>query len=383
MFYRMVRMKTTLPIAIGCLLLAGAVMFGSCAQDAVFYTIQYDKELNKNPVIPGGPTKIVELDNALYVGSNHIYRYAASSWGLLPDPPGGKKILDLAVTDSYLYALVMTGSDLSDSMLCRLKNTDINSGSWEAVNKNSYSRIQSIYGAGDTLFAGAYPGVLLYVDDTPPGGPVFKEIRRGGMLKAAAFNSKYYVSLMGEGILTGDKPADLENATPLTASSGNPGNFLGLIEIGGELIAVSGDGWIWRIDNTGAVVETKNYGTLFNGALAKWKDPVDSGKTVDLLLLGRAVSGGSSLTTYYYGYYELPTGTDGKLNLTAAFLQTPGYPLSGVPSSVSRYDTYYNTLGTHAVTSLYQAPWDKALFASTQKDGLWSCRGNTREWDVE
>jgi hypothetical protein len=368
---------------IGALLTAGTVLFASCAQDAIFYTIQYDKNLNKDPAIPGGPTKIVEIGDTLYIGSNRIYRYAKpaesgeeSSWTRLPVQAGGKKILDLAGTDTYLYALIMKDSSLSDSELVRLPVSGGDSWeTWETLDKSGHANIQSIYGAGDTLFAGTNSGgnYVLYIADASES--LARVPNASGILKAAAKHSDgtYYISLDGRGILKAASPLELSNENILTYGSESPNNFLGLINIEDEVIAVSGGGWIWRIGGNGLVIG-KKYDAGLNGILAKWKDPVDSGKNVDLLLLGR--SGNN------YGYSELPTGPDGKLNVDAA-LQRPGQPHSGVPTSVSKYETYYNTLGTHAVNSLYQAPWDAILFASTQKDGLWSCRGDPKEWDVE
>jgi hypothetical protein len=377
---------------IGALLAAGMALLASCAQDAVFYTIQYDKLLKKDAVIPGGPTKIVEIGNALYVGSNVIYRYAESTapgeesrWRRLPNQPGGKKIMHLAGTGMYLYALIEKDAALSTAELFRLKDPNTDGGSWEPVNKSGYSKIQSIFGAGDTLFARTNSGgeYVLYIEDTA-GSPVLTRADNvSGPLNAAAKHKDgtYYVSLEGKGILKAVSPQDLSNEVLLQYNGESPGSFLSFIEIEEELIAVSGDGWLWRIGDNGDV-NGKKYDVRLNGALAKWKNPViDSGKAVDLLLLGRQAPGGSSTATYH-GYYELPTDEAGKISGDLS-LQTPGQPQSGVPTSVSKYDTYYNTLGTHAVTSLYQAPWDTVLFASTQQSGLWSCRGDPVEWDIE
>ncbi|MDR0760300.1 MAG: hypothetical protein LBF74_09360, partial [Treponema sp.] len=101
-----------------------------------------------------------------------------------------------------------------------------------------------------------------------------------------------------------------------------------------------------------------------------------------------AVPGGNSVSTYYYGYSELPITFSSETSTTPVLgerLQEPGLPVSGASASASNNDTYYNTLGTHPVISLYQAPWDHVLFASTQQDGLWSCRqgDDPKEWNVE
>ncbi|MDR0388188.1 MAG: hypothetical protein LBH57_09160 [Treponema sp.] len=394
----MIRIKTSTPF--WALLLAGGILLASCSQDAIFYTIQYDKVLNKNAAVPGSPGKIISLgsdpDNALYTGSNAIYRYknpgsGAASWIRLPAQPGGKRIMDLAGTeagpDSYLYALVMQGVNLSESGLYRKPNpnNDANAGPWESVDKAGGGAIQSLIGAGDTLFAGVYGGSLWYV--TGRGGTLAQASGISGILKAAAFYAgRYYVALEGTGILSADSPADLGAGDPLSHGGNTPGNFVGLVEAGNSLIAVSGGGLIWRIDNSGAVVESKQFNVSCNGAVAKWKDP-GSGNDTDLLLLGRAVAGGSSVTTYYYGYSELPVTVTagGTTPVLGAVLQEPGLPMENAFTSVSNNNSYYNTLGTHAVISLYQAPWDNVLFAATQQDGLWSCRsrGDPKEWNVE
>jgi hypothetical protein len=397
----MIRTKKTTPFW-GLLLAAVSILLSSCAQDAVFYTIQYDKVLNKNAAVPGSPGKIVKVkdsDDALYTGSNAVYRYknpgaagGAASWQRLPDQPGGKRIMDLAGTDSYLYALVMQGVNLSESGLYRKKNPhDDDTEPWEGIANPTGFPIQSLHGAGDTLFAGARAGngnyVLLYVNETSltqiPGV--------SGILKAAAQHSgKYYAALEGTGLLAANTAAGLQNASPLSHNGEAPGNFAGLVEVGGHLIAVSSGGLIWQIDNNGVVTFSKDFETSLNGVVAKWKEPdpnIGSGNEKDLLLLGRAVSGGNSTATYYYGYSELPVTFPSGAPVLGTALQDPGVPGENASTSVSNNNSYYNTLGTHPVVSLYQAPWDGILFASTQQDGLWSCRpgpgGDPKEWNVE
>jgi hypothetical protein len=388
--FRMIRMKILTPV--WSLLLAGGIFFSSCAQDAIFYTIQYDKALNKNPAIPGGPTRIVEHGDALYVGSNAVYAYTkgGSNWTLFSVPPG-KRVLNLARTDEYLYALTMNGSALSDARIYRMRMNSAPSLQWDAVSKpGGYSKIQSIHGAGDTLFAGAYEGsALLYIKDDAPTPALTVIPGVSGMLQAAARSGTnyYYVSIAGSGLL---KSTDTTNPAILPVMPNFSGNFLGLISFKFKgtdyLAAVSGGGLVRITDGDGNIKAEKNYDTRLNGTLAVWKNPdqtIDSGSETDLLLLGRGVPGGSSTTSYEYGYRELVIEDDGSGGVTLGSLQTPGSQTAAY-TSASRYDTYYNTLGTHAVTSIYQAPWDKALFASTQQNGLWSCRlSGNKEWDVE
>jgi hypothetical protein len=390
------------------LLLAGGIAFSACSQDAVFSAIQYDKLLNKDPAVPGSPGRIIKLgadpdDAALFTGSNAVYRYKkdAASWNRMPEQPGGTRIMALAGTEDadtgsyYLYALVMQGAKLSESGLYRKKNPHNEDGTWKSVDKAGGSSIQSIHGAGDTLFAGVYDGGGSLWSVTGEGGSLEQVPGNFGILKAAAYYSdtdKYYVAIEGKGLLAAKNPADLgtpaagplsyDNSTPNT-----PTDFVGLIEAGDSLIAVSHSGLIWRIGPGGTVAASKKFDASFNGALALWKDP-DSANKTDLLLLGRAVPGGSSITTYYYGYSELPLILADATPTPDIYkdLQAPGLSNTPASTSASNNNSYYNTLGTHPVISLYQAPWgDKVLFATTQQDGLWSCkeRDDPKEWNVE
>ncbi|MDR2741999.1 MAG: hypothetical protein LBB98_07560, partial [Treponema sp.] len=212
----MIRIKITMSF-LG-LLLAGGILLSSCSQDDIFYTIQYDKVLNKDAAIPGSPGRIIELGDALYTGSNAVYEYKkpeidgeAASWQQLPAQPGGKRILDLTGTGTYLYALVMQGVHLSDSGLYRKNPKE--DGEWKWVANLTGYPIQSLWGAGDVLFAGARAGngnyVLLYVNDLIEGTPILSQVSDvSGMLKAAAkVGNSYYVAIEGKGLVDLANPA--------------------------------------------------------------------------------------------------------------------------------------------------------------------------------
>lgn len=383
------------------LLLAGSLVLSSCSQDAVFYSIQYDKKENKNPAVPGSPGTIVKLGDALYVGSNAVYRYekpdpnaegGAARWRRLPDQPGGRKLLNLTGTDQYLYARVDDDGNNNPMKGGIYRKDPRTTGGWQLVDKSGFD-IQSIYGAGDTLFAGARIGKndyrLLYAADQG-GSPVLREVPNvSGILKAAAYlpdSGTYYAALEGTGLLAAQEPNGLGAAVPLSHDTSTPNNFTGLLAVGGSLIAVSSDGLIWRIDGNGAVAEARKFNALFNGALAVWQDPTS--EKPDLLLLGRAVSGGGNALTSDYGYMELPFAYSSSASLTPELsdkLQDPGLPQENAFTSISRYDSYYNTLERNPVSGLFQAPWDHVLFASTLTKGLWSCRQgeDPKEWNVE
>jgi hypothetical protein len=138
-----------------------------------------------------------------------------------------------------------------------------------------------------------------------------------------------------------------------------------------------------------------SYGTL-TGALGFTKAALykDSGKTnrsykdwvngkassppPDLLLVG--VTGDE---TYEYGYFEIVIN-DNKLSNSHA----PGSEYAALGTSISCDNgTYEATLETKPINSIMQAPDTDAgtgepiIFASTQKDGVYSYRGG--QWNAE
>jgi hypothetical protein len=406
----MIPMKTTPHLfrMAGSLGLFLALLGGlSSCSDPIFYQIQYEKELNKDPTVPGGLTRIVQFNGALYTASGWLYRYddAVKKWTRLPasQQPDGKKILDLAVAGDSLYALVSRGAAVEDTRLYRFKAGDTE---WKTIiaNNTGYTALQSLQGAaGDPskalLFVGASKDsgtqrAVLYVQDTE-----LKVVREtpsptgsGGMLQGAAyFAPNYYLSIAGLGILAAASPEALGAASPL-GDSAAAGTFTGFIPVGTHLIALTRNGTIWKIQGDTSLAASKAHSesdtVVFTGALALWTDPEDP--TVQILLVGR----NTTTSTYYtYGYYELAMDSGGELDIET--LLVPGKDSLGrdishedstrKTSSVAKNETYASSIGTHAVTSLLQAPStiDTAmpLFAATQQNGLWSCRA--KEWDIE
>ncbi|MDR1597031.1 MAG: hypothetical protein LBR99_04930, partial [Treponema sp.] len=65
------KVKLLAPLVLIPLLFAA---FG-CAQDSIFYNIS-NEVAPTDPLIVGGPTKIVEANEKLYVANGNIYEYA-------------------------------------------------------------------------------------------------------------------------------------------------------------------------------------------------------------------------------------------------------------------------------------------------------------------
>ncbi|GHV87975.1 hypothetical protein AGMMS50267_03350 [Spirochaetia bacterium] len=357
-------------VVIATLLIIASFSLYSCKQDAIFYHIESGIKL-KEATVKGTPTRIVEFNHTLYVGSDAIYEYdgAAHRWNSTGNPLEGKKVLGLAATTTRLYALIDAGTDLSSVALYR---KSVGAG-WELIHTGA---LNAMYGAGDILFTG-YGNTVSYIDDTQTALSSSSALSgKGNLLGAVKFGGDYFISTQS-GVFyasAGDIGAgtvfQIEETTTDAANPTTPlaGNFTGLIVIpdpaGDYLVMIASNGTLCKI--TGASpyspVDTPNKWAKafgFNGAVALWEGKV-GGADVRYLLLGRSD---------YYGYLEL--GLDFAVDTPL----TPGITIGNV-------DQYNSSLATHPVTSIHQAIDDETengttyrpIFAVTSLDGLWSCR---------
>jgi hypothetical protein len=358
----------------------GILLFGllvmTCKQSAIFYDISQE-EAPTVPRIMGGPSKIVHFKNALYVASGDIQRYKANSWENVESPPGGK-VKDLAATDTYLYALNITGADLNSSALYRSSD----GATWEGVEKDKiYVYLQGIYGTEDVLFAGARNGdgnnALFY----ETGGKLVLlkgGLDRGGEIRGAAKSGgAYYLATTGQGIWAGTLP----DIGAVTVPS-DIGNVTGISRVGSAILAVTSNGQILKIPGTAANVIYESSTINFTGAMGIYEDP-DNTKD-PLLLLG--IQTGSSV--YTYGYREIVL-TGGEINDSPDLL-IPGEGDENRLSTLRDRNTpkYNASLGKHSLTSILQAPQgvdtNMTLFAVTTKAGLWSYRDRSNwQWNAE
>lgn len=338
-------------------MLLGGLLFCSCNQDPIFYGISLEVE-PVDPRIVGMPTHIAAVGSSLYVASKfgpaiHCYE-GASGWKELPKRPGGP-ILELAAAGTTLYAL--TGEPGST----RVSAWDDASGEWREI-PSDYGNIQSIYGAGQRLFAGAMINTDTFAMLYDSGGSLERLSGGRGFLQGAVFDgSDYY--LAGTGLYT-----FVEGSVPslnlVEGSEGLP--IAGLITLTDKTIAgVSGQS-LFSFTAAGNFTQ-HDMGVSFTGALALWGKEAED-KT--LLLLG--IQGSSTSTTHGYRELLLNKGSLGDMSL-----KIPG---NHTESSISNFDKYNSSLGKHPVLVLSQAP-DGVLFAGTTKNGLWSYRNE--QWNAE
>jgi hypothetical protein len=350
----------------------------SCNQDPIFDEISNEVE-PKDPLIMGGPTNLVEFNGFVYVASGYLYRYHGSTWwSIVPSPPN---IRALAVSGSYLYA--QSGTGLGSAVY---RSQD--GSTWEVMaNGTEYVDIQTVFavddGASGKVFVGARHPVTGYVailiaDGMAAADAGFTKVKenlpQGGELRGAAYlGGDYYLLTTNLGVYRGTGIPTLQAATALPSSSfGGLVNFNGLKTVGSSVIAVSNAGYIW-VQPPGSDPSLKYPfpGVGYTGAMAFW-GPSGPTPPAARLLLGTINGDGS------YGYREmlLDNGELGNL-----FPVSPG--VAG--GSVYNNPQYESSLGRRVVNGIIQVSpgIDPAmpLFASTQKDGLWSYRLGV--WNAE
>ena len=315
-------------------------------------------------------------------GTIFYYSIAGGSpaWGRISLPQG--TLGELATDGNDLYALVFPSGEPLNASAVRRYN--LSSNSWDAnYSLNGYS-IQSLYGTGNKIFAGAqhysnYQNFgILYLDFSLNS---FTVVKYGtSLLKGAALGSDgIYLATAGDGLL-------LFNESSLTTSQvGNSAGviFTGLTNLAGTLIAVTGDGAIYY-NGPGGFSQVST-GVSYTGAMCVWQDRKNQWRP-SLLLLG--VRGSSST----HGYQEMILN-----NGTPTFsFKTPG---DGTPTSVANKAKYEASIRTHPVESILQLAdfssggpihyrdftddpeWEPPIFASTSMNGLWSYRNG--EWNAE
>lgn len=377
-------------------------LFLSCNQDSIFFAI-YNEPPPKDPFIAGTPTNLAYVDDGvnkkIYAGtrmSKKIYSYENGGWNRgairLPGALG-----ELASAGGRLYALVFPGGEPTKSSVIYCYN----SGSWTPIDNpfaGSYS-IQSLYGAGDKIFAGVQSKsnyqsyAILCSDVTAAPGSSLIELSTGqtSILKGAAAGtgSTTYYLVAGREILESDGTTA---SNVFTAPNGNAA-MNGIIHTGVSFVAVSNNGdergSFYVYDGTNWSV--RDSGVAFTGGLCVWKryapiDPANPSTDPDpwkpaLLLMGIRGQG----TSKNQGYRELDLAPDGDANSSWS-LKTPG---DGSPTSVGDRNKYAASLGIRPVESIFQVPpsmqpgstAEPLIFASTSQSGIWSYRGGV--WNAE
>jgi hypothetical protein len=422
----------------------GFLALVSCNQGPIFHTISTET-MPLPPLISGSPTNMVLFNRVVHpnpddlaetkevpvlcVASGSLYWYGKTDYGegessvwksgeySIPQPGG--KIIAIAASGDYLYALCLTGHNVNTD----LKRIKKDSNEWKPVAlEGGYSLIQSIHadpdpGSPGRLFAGARQNsgtrevyAVLYLDSPDTETPVLKILKpETSILSGAVYRGgSHYLITNGGGVFRVTE-TDLAADKVVTLSDGSesaPNNnryFMGVIKLKDAdetIIAVErghstqperergafykmNDDTFERMMNTGGeAIATGRYAT---GALALWEDPLDD--TKKLLIAG--IQGGlfnTTTTSYTYGYVEFDLDQS-----TGALIDDSPRHDQGRLISVLDNDRYTATIGKHSLNHLFQTPKNvdpqMTFFASTQIAGLWSYRNREKDggwqWNAE
>jgi hypothetical protein len=372
-----------------------------CAQDSIFYNIS-NEVAPTDPLIVGGPTKIIRTEEKLYVANGNIYEYdlAGNGTWVGSTKPGGK-VQDLAVVSGSggdtLYALSVTGTGLDFGVWEWDKADDV----WNPIGiaGNDYTVIQSIFGGGDKLFAGLSrsndTGGNDYAIYYKEGDKLLLLYKDTAILSGAGkIGNDYYLATRGSGIYKASFGTSLSVVPLVTKSSTYIAGFLQRPDL---IIAATTDGYILCGTSAGFTSPTTSLGVTFTGAIELTvaydysKTPPAPVPDKELLLLG--IKGGYSSS--YHGYVEVDFVTS-----TLTVGNSARIPGNEDPTSIAATKNYNSTLRKYPVTSIVSLPQiskstaanapenasDPIMFASTPKDGVYSYRNRSDggwQWNHE
>jgi hypothetical protein len=348
--------------------LTSAFLFVTC-DDPVFYNISQEEKLLE-PKIQGSPTNFAVLNGDMYVASGqYLYKYNGTDpahsdrglWKETLNPEG--RIFEIAVANNYLYVLF----EKSGKGVLRT----FNGISWGELPESAEYNIRSIHSINDILFIGAGEKIdslcILYYDYD---GNELRKIRDTGsnLLNGAAYaDGTYYLSTKDlVYTASGDiYSSDLNSASPLYYNK----PFLGIINFNENTIyAIDQDGNLYNIfPNISKITDMGNYSAT--GALSIWTN--ENGQ--QLFLAGRKDIMSASITSgYTYGYLELHGNSFSEPGLNSISTVNNG-----------ENGKYMSTIGKYPVNHIIQSPninGQRILFASTQKNGVWSYRERSGGW---
>lgn len=386
-----------------------ALTFILCScNDPVFYAISLEVK-PVEPQIGGVPTNFVIYDGRMYVAAgNNLYVYNKDTeqnktfWSKEAQPGGN--ILQIAATGDYLYALCST--DQNNDGKTVIKMFDKANSSWSQISGilNNIDKINNIFATNDILFITArvsstYYNVfytILYIsNDTPDTVNELiipnTDMNDTGEINGVAFNGEsYFLSAKDRGVY---KINDISEGALLIKYKDTDGNdvninFSGIINLQDEvntIILIARNGDIYTVKDIITKIENVFMDKMATGTLAIWREN-DQPSSNRLLLAGRQDSlYYSSTSGFTYGYLELELDTIG-IKGGKNFIEPGKEPLSTVRGDNERYQS---TIGKNPVNYLFQVPpeidGDMILFASTQKNGVWSYRERNGifQWNAE
>jgi len=390
----------------------------SC-QDPIFYTVAQETTLVK-PLIDGSPSNSALFKNLIYVASGkNIFVFSEKK----KNDEIKVKWSEFVRSDNYIVSLAATGNSLysiiinkGNGKIRRYFNINITVDEDDDSKVNSYEyedfdleyNFQSIYTFGNVLFASARNNDMTYTIFYKKEGANFIEIPPikipledsktkplDCMLNGLASDNKYYYFSTSSGVFYVEiGNIDSSSALPLKDEEDKIiTGFTGIINLNDNYVAaITKNGVLYEIKEA-EITQKVSFKDNRNstGALFIWKDKKDPTKS--LLLVGRDEYYYSTISRYTNGYVEIELDAEGRIK--GEVFKEPGSKEKRIdePTTIDKdkYDQYVSSLGKKIINHFIQAPSDldsnMTLFASTQKNGVWSYRdhgdGEGVTWNAE
>ncbi|MCL2180119.1 MAG: hypothetical protein FWB83_03240 [Treponema sp.] len=356
----------------------------STCSDPIFYVLSRE-HAPADPIISGSPTNFVYISPSMYVASGAtLYKYDNNgtnrgTWTTMPSVEGDARFVSIAAAGNKLYALVLYDSDSSFSTgIVRLDN-----GSWSdslTGNNGGYSSYQSIYSDNNNIYIGARGGnnswaVLKISSHT--GTNVIAPVSglTGGSsfeLKGVASDGANTLICTAGGIYLNEAPS------PITGSADKW--FAGILNLdSNKFAAITRGGNLHMVSSTSvesSAINIEDGIANYTGSLAVYRETAAASPVLLLAALQNVQTSTSSGYTSGYKEIQLTNNTP-----TGNFY----FPGIGNVRTVDDNEVYTSSLGKRPISYIFQHPVELVLFASTQKDGVWSCRvrDGEKRWDAE
>ncbi|MCL2277416.1 MAG: hypothetical protein FWC21_05900 [Treponema sp.] len=389
-------MKKTILIILTVFIL----IFCACS-DPILHLVSNEIEI-KEPLISGSPTNFAALKGKIYVAGGQLINEKKKEYShrLFEYTPGDGKwdthdpngiIISLAASNDYLYAIF----DINGTGVLKRTNdlkTWIQVGDKENaqavyfVNNHIFLCVKNINDYFYEIFYSGESSMIL--------NEVGITMANTAFLNGVIFDgANYYICTNGGIYITSDpgvEPKIISGAVKTDYED----FFMGIIKVENAIASIARNGKLFEISSD-AISEIASLNSGENirfqvtSALAAYKNNKGS-----FLLFGIQDSAPSASSGFTYGYMEIKYNTqitEGiAWSLSGAIagnqLSKPGSAGSLIDEAS---DTYDSTIGVNPIHDLFQAP-DGILFASTQKNGVWSYReredgngGKTWQWNSE
>ena len=377
-------------------------IFVSCNDD-IFYRISLEIK-NLEPRIKGSPSNFVIFDDSMYVASSRrLYHYNKNDgWNVesLSDDFSNMRIIQLAAAGDYLYAFCYEDKDKSVTrkILRRKASED-----WTEAPQISDGILQSIYSANNKLFIGVQKTGTnehaVYVIENDALNEIIQGKENALLVGAASNGTTVFLCTM-TGIYT-----DNGNIVRGSGVSGIWNVYSGIIALNESIVAINREGNLYKVyptspcscenddpevpdcecDGNNEDCECtdcdsrnmelvarlnidRNRRWLATGALAVWEKEEQF-----LLLAGRQEAAYTLDTGFRNGYMELHLSNAGGIGGNT--FKEPG---KDSPTSIHNDRNYESMFGRYPINHIIQVPEDidpdRTLFASTQREGVWSYR---------